>query len=295
MDLSNTGVAKFLIVDDSRAIQSIIKRVIESCNYPLLEIKTANDGEDAIKILEEFRPDLIITDWHMQKIGGLEFCQHVCQTYSKTIPIGFVTTESSPDKLEQAYSNGAKFVINKPFQDDDLKSILFKYVPIGQNSNHHSTLKRTHNLLADLFKGHEYTLEPSPTLNLSDFTNKNIIGLFGENGKTPPVNSLSIMDMNTMGLLWAIHNKQPKIYNDFIAAGEPSNEHLDHARSFMEEFGADMLIHHKNAPIKLARSSIVNRDFPRLGLSLNTNIGRDDYKLTVPSIGSGYISFIKLI
>jgi len=130
MSTSTGNVAKFLIVDDSRAIQSIIKRVIESCNYPKLEIQSASDAEAAMDILEKFKPDLIITDWHMHKISGLEFCQHVSQTYGGNIPIGFVTTESSQEKIELAYQSGAKFVINKPFQDVDLRVQLARFVPL---------------------------------------------------------------------------------------------------------------------------------------------------------------------
>ena len=85
MSTMASGTTKFLIVDDSRAIQSIIKRAIESCNYPNLEIQSASDAETAMDLLEKYRPHLIITDWHMHKVSGLEFCQHVCQTYGNDI------------------------------------------------------------------------------------------------------------------------------------------------------------------------------------------------------------------
>ena len=58
---------KFLVVDDSRAIQAIIRRAIVKCGYDPVEIKTALDGEQALDIIESFVPDLIITDWHMQR------------------------------------------------------------------------------------------------------------------------------------------------------------------------------------------------------------------------------------
>lgn len=292
-------VAKFLIVDDSRAIQSIIKRVIESCNYPNLEIRSASDAEAAMEILEKYTPDLIITDWHMPKISGLEFCQHVCQTYNNRIPIGFITTESNMDKIESAYKSGAKFVINKPFQDADLKTYLTKFVPFSskeQSSGKASEeLANVMTVLSSMLKGQAFTLEPCPELKLADYSENNLIGLFGENGKTPPVNALAIMEMSAVGILWALNNDQPAMVQSFIKNGTASNDQLDEARKFMDEFGAGMSLSNKNGPLKLARSSIVSRQFPRLEMSLKTNEGRADYKLNVPGIGAGYITYIKLI
>jgi CheY-like chemotaxis protein len=292
-------VAKFLIVDDSRAIQSIIKRVIESCNYPNLEIRSASDAEAAMEILEKYTPDLIITDWHMPKISGLEFCQHVCQTYNNRIPIGFITTESNMDKIESAYKSGAKFVINKPFQDADLKTYLTKFVPFSSNEQlsdkASEELASVMTVLSSMLKGQAFTLEPCPELKLADYSENNLIGLFGENGKTPPVNALAIMEMSAVGILWALNNDQPAMVQSFIKNGTASNDQLDEARKFMDEFGAGMSLSNKNGPLKLARSSIVSRQFPRLEMSLKTNEGRADYKLNVPGIGAGYITYIKLI
>lgn len=299
MSAVTSRVAKFLIVDDSRAIQSIIKRVIESCNYPQLEIRSAGDAEAAIEMLEKYKPDLIITDWHMPKITGLEFCQHVCQTYGNSIPIGFVTTESSMEKIESAYQSGAKFVLNKPFQDVDLKAYLMRFAPFpvegAETSTANSALADTMTTLSEMLKGQPFTLEPCPELTLADYSENNLIGLFGENGKTPPVGALAIMEMTAVGILWGLNNDQPAMIPSIIKNGTASNDQLDEARKFMDEFGAGMSIGNKNGPLKLARSSIVSRQFPRLEMSLKTNEGRVDYKLDVPGIGTGYITYIKLI
>lgn len=298
MSTSTGSVAKFLIVDDSRAIQSIIKRVIESCDYPKLEIQSASDAEAAMDILEKFKPDLIITDWHMHKISGLEFCQHVTQTYGNRIPIGFVTTESSLEKIELAYQSGAKFVINKPFQDMDLRTQLMRFVPLNGTAIENAVpdeLSNTMTTLSAMLKGQPFSFEPCPPLALTDYSENNFIGLFGENGKTPPVNALAIMDMGAVGVLWGVHNDQQSMILSIVKNGTASNEQLDEARKFMDEFGAGLSIGYKNGPLKLARSSIVNRQFPRLEMSLTSNEGRTDYKLTVPGIGVGYVTYIKLI
>jgi DNA-binding response OmpR family regulator len=115
---------KFLIVDDSRAIQAIIRRAITNCGYEPIEIKTAIDGEQALEIIETFTPNLIITDWHMPKVSGLEMVQTLRQMGHYNLRVGFVTTEKTPSLLDQAKSNGAVFILHKPFDDAELVSVV---------------------------------------------------------------------------------------------------------------------------------------------------------------------------
>lgn len=121
---------RFLIVDDSRAIQAIVRRVVESCRYPDADIRVASNGEEALNILETFKPQLVITDWHMPKVSGLELLQSMRQSGMMDIKVGFITTESSETLLEQARTNGATFVINKPFKDDVLIQHVKEAVPL---------------------------------------------------------------------------------------------------------------------------------------------------------------------
>ena len=119
---------KFLVVDDSRAIQAIVRRAIASCGFEPLEIRTALDGEQVFDILESFVPDLIITDWHMPKVSGLEMLQALRQGGYKSIRVGFVTTERTPALLDQAISSGAMFILNKPFDDAELADVVMASV-----------------------------------------------------------------------------------------------------------------------------------------------------------------------
>ncbi|HET8871417.1 MAG TPA: response regulator [Aquabacterium sp.] len=121
---------RFLIVDDSRAIQAIVRRVVESCGYPNADIRGASNGEEALKMLETFKPQLVITDWHMPKVSGLELLQAMRQSSMMDIKVGFITTESSETLLNQARTNGATFVINKPFKDDVLIQHVVEAVPL---------------------------------------------------------------------------------------------------------------------------------------------------------------------
>ena len=128
MTIQLSAPLKFLIVDDSRAIQAIIRRAVIKCGYEPIEIKTALDGEQALDVIEKFVPDLIITDWHMPKVSGLELIQALRQLGHKNVRVGFVTTEKNPAMLDQAISNGALFILHKPFDDKELAEVVMASV-----------------------------------------------------------------------------------------------------------------------------------------------------------------------
>lgn len=106
-----------LIVDDSPAIQTIVRRALEKEGFADHEFRTANSGMAALDIIESWVPDLVLTDWHMPGMGGLELLQVLRQTHGTSMVIGFVTTESVKDRLDEAVRNGAAFVLPKPFSD----------------------------------------------------------------------------------------------------------------------------------------------------------------------------------
>lgn len=293
---------RFLIVDDSRAIQSIIRRLLESCNYPNLEIKAASDGEAALAILNEFKPDLIITDWHMPKMSGLEFCQQVQHIFKGQIPIGFVTTEASHEKLEEARRNGATFILNKPFQDEEFTSKILAAVP---STLAKSKLMNAENLIVDpnacklkldkYISNHAFTLTPRGPIALHDLTEENLIGLYGFEGKAHPVAAVTVMDMHTVGMLWGLNKQKDKNTIEHAIANKiNTDEHIEIARSYMEDIGGLLKSPINNKPISLTRSGIFNRTFQRLEIVLKTNAGRVDFKLEIPGIGEGLIALILL-
>lgn len=138
-NLKLTKPLKVLIVDDSRAIQAIVKRAVTQCGYEPIEIQLASDGEQAIAIVNSDEPDLIITDWHMPKVSGLEMLQMLRASSHQKVKIGFVTTERTPSLLEQAMDAGALFILHKPFNDSELvstvKEAVADLVKIDENQN----------------------------------------------------------------------------------------------------------------------------------------------------------------
>jgi CheY-like chemotaxis protein len=114
---------KILIVDDSKSMQHIVKRGLEKLGYDDLEIVLASNGTDALKLAKEWQPKLILSDWHMPGMTGLELV-HELSMAMLDIDIGFVTTESSPKRLKEATDAGALFIISKPFDVETLHSAV---------------------------------------------------------------------------------------------------------------------------------------------------------------------------
>jgi len=122
---------KFLIVDDSQAMQTIVRRQLEKAGYHGVEFKTAYDGEEALDTIRNWEPDLVISDWHMPQMTGIELLKEI-QAQMLNINVGLVTTETSSARVSEALEAGALFVIHKPFETSELDAAI---LPILQSSD----------------------------------------------------------------------------------------------------------------------------------------------------------------
>jgi len=118
---------KILVVDDSKAMRMIVTRTLRKAGYDHHETKEANDGKQALDTVHAWQPDIILSDWNMPNMNGLELLQALkVEGFSGTF--GFVTTEGSPKMRQMADDEGAKFLITKPFTaksfQDALGSVL---------------------------------------------------------------------------------------------------------------------------------------------------------------------------
>lgn len=121
---------KFLIVDDSLAMQTIIKRSLEKAGYKDNDFQAAGDGFQALEVIEQWQPDIVITDWHMPNMSGIELLKAV-QERGLKVKIGLVTTETNPRLIVEAKDAGAQFVLHKPFEPHELQR---KLIPVVQGS-----------------------------------------------------------------------------------------------------------------------------------------------------------------
>ncbi|WNV75567.1 response regulator [Geodermatophilus sp. DSM 44513] len=108
---------KILVADDSRVMRQIVIRTLRQAGYDDHEIVEAEDGADALAKVSSEKPDLVLSDWNMPNMTGLE-CLQALRSAGSGVPFGFVTSEGSADMREKAANAGALFLIAKPFTAD---------------------------------------------------------------------------------------------------------------------------------------------------------------------------------
>jgi two-component system chemotaxis response regulator CheY len=114
---------KILVVDDSRAMRAIVHRTLRQAGFANLEVVEAANGKEALDKVKEASPELIISDWNMPEMNGLEFLQALRGSGNET-PFGFVTSLGTPAMQQEAVSSGASFFITKPFRPETFEVVL---------------------------------------------------------------------------------------------------------------------------------------------------------------------------
>ena len=114
---------KILIVDDSRAMRMIVTRTLRQAGFGEHTFLEAADGAQGLLACATETPDLVLSDWNMPKVSGLEFLQRL-RAGGNTVAFGFVTSESSETARATAEQAGAQFLIGKPFTADSFVEAL---------------------------------------------------------------------------------------------------------------------------------------------------------------------------
>jgi diguanylate cyclase (GGDEF)-like protein len=109
---------KVLIVDDSPVYRKLLEQQIfgmESCS-----ILVARSGQEAIEIFETQRPSLVITDWVMPDLTGIELCQRIRAAGHDYTYIIILTSNAEKKDIVKGFSAGADDYLTKPFDQDEL-------------------------------------------------------------------------------------------------------------------------------------------------------------------------------
>lgn len=114
---------KFLVVDDSKTMRMIVKRTLRQAGYGDHDVIEAVNGKEGLDMVAAEHPDLILCDWNMPEMNGLEFLQAL-KSGGDATKFGFVTSEGTPEMVKTATENGALFLISKPFTADTFKETL---------------------------------------------------------------------------------------------------------------------------------------------------------------------------
>lgn len=111
-----------LIVDDSSVMRKIVERSLRQAGLELERVIEAENGADALELVNANMLDLIFSDINMPKMDGIEFLRNLQSVErAKSIPILMITTEGGEQKVTEAIALGAKGYIRKPFSPDQVR------------------------------------------------------------------------------------------------------------------------------------------------------------------------------
>jgi len=114
---------KILVVDDSKAMRMIIQRTLRQAGFGEHPVTEAGNGVEAMAALGREAFDLVLSDWNMPQMSGIELLVAV---RSRKVPVrfGFVTSEGTLPMRQQATEAGAEFLIAKPFTAEVFEQAL---------------------------------------------------------------------------------------------------------------------------------------------------------------------------
>ena len=114
---------KVMVVDDSSVMRQIIKNNLKQLGFDLANLLDAEDGEEALHRINEDGVDLVISDWNMPKMTGIDFLKAVRSSDGalKELPFLMVTSETDKEKIMEAVQAGVNQYIVKPFNANQLE------------------------------------------------------------------------------------------------------------------------------------------------------------------------------
>jgi signal transduction histidine kinase/CheY-like chemotaxis protein/AraC-like DNA-binding protein len=124
---------KLVLVEDHEDLQNYLKDYLEQYFY----VFTADNGKEALSIIETDKPDVVVSDVMMQIMDGFELCTNIKSNIETShIPVVLLTARSSEEDQAEGLENGADIYLSKPFNSNILKAQLFNLI------NHKRALRK---------------------------------------------------------------------------------------------------------------------------------------------------------
>jgi two-component system chemotaxis response regulator CheY len=115
-----------LVVDDSRIMRNIVKNTFTQMKIPCQFLEAGN-GKEAMSLLQSQQVNLILLDWNMPELSGIDFLKQVrAMDQYKSLPIIMVTSESAKYNVIEALKSGATDYIVKPVNEKNFTEKLSK-------------------------------------------------------------------------------------------------------------------------------------------------------------------------
>jgi len=118
-----------LIVDDSLPMRSVIKKTIKASGVNVGKLFEVSNGRDALALLKKEWLDLVLVDYNMPNMNGLEFIAEMKKDeLLKSIPVIMTTVEGSRQRIKEFIEKGATDYIKKPFTPEEARDKLYKVI-----------------------------------------------------------------------------------------------------------------------------------------------------------------------
>jgi DNA-binding response OmpR family regulator len=120
--LSKTDAARILVVEDDASLRRLLEMRLTIDGYTA---RTAEDGIEALAVLEEWTPDLVVADVMMPRLSGLSLCRAIRDSQRlAAIPVILLTARNFDDEIEAVVRLGGITFMSKPFDAEALNSAL---------------------------------------------------------------------------------------------------------------------------------------------------------------------------
>ena len=152
-EVTDENLTKILVVDDDLDNLNMIGNILVSVG---LTVSLANSGEEALDIFTEYNPGLVILDYHMEPVSGLEVAKNIRRLKDRAdIPIIMISASPFEENIEQSIQAGANVFLAKPFREEEFFTAIqqvscIKFNVDKNKINSSDTLFRENNLIHDL-------------------------------------------------------------------------------------------------------------------------------------------------
>jgi two-component system chemotaxis response regulator CheY len=120
LHVHRTPEMRFLVVDDSSTMRRIIINTLNKLGYE--DVVEAGNGKEGLDKLSAGKVDVILTDWNMPEMSGIDFIRNVRgAAATKDVPVLMVTTNAAKDDIVEALKVGVNSYVVKPFTPDTMK------------------------------------------------------------------------------------------------------------------------------------------------------------------------------
>ncbi len=275
-------------------MRAIVRRALNSFEHETFSIKKASSGKEALVIIGDWHPDIILSDWHMPGMSGLELIS-IIKRKDLPIKVGLVTTEKKPERLQQAIEAGAEFVLAKPFNHQALHEMILPLMNKKSEADNEFVLPGLARLQMAFKRSLsvEVNLASVPRQQVTSETLPCIIGLF-EDSESKKTRAIAILNMKVACLMGGLKSKLKK--NEIITMlnkGEINREALAGCKQVLSDSAIAFNIPQSKRCLNFKSLIIVDDELEKVESLLNKETEqRLDFSCEIANLQSGVITIV---